>query len=160
MNPDVNRDFFIQLDTMEIKLKFGIDKLLFGMKQKDVEALYGKPSAQYEDEEDNVVYVYNAHKMRLTFYDEEEMRLGYITSTNPNLELFGTTIIGKPWREVKTLLQNNKLSKFETEVVDGTENFFFEENWLFVNVDYNEVFKIEIGAIFTDDDEFDWKFKA
>lgn len=160
MNPDANRDFFIQLDTMEIKLKFGIDKLLFGMKQKDVEALYGKPNAQYEDEEDNIVYVYNAHKMRLTFYEEEEMRLGYITSTNPNLELFGTAIIGKPWSEVKTLLQNNKLSKFETEVVDGTENFFFEENWLFVNVDYNEVFKIEIGAIFTDDDEFDWKFKA
>ncbi|MFD2891528.1 hypothetical protein ACFS5J_05800 [Flavobacterium chuncheonense] len=145
---------------MEIKLKYGIDKLLFGMKQKDVEALYGKPNAQYEDEEDNIVYVYNEHKMRLTFYDEEEMRLGYITSTNPNLELFGTTIIGKPWVEVKALLQDNKLTKFDTEVVDGTENYFFEENWLFVNVDYTEVFKIEIGAIFTDDDEFDWKFKA
>lgn len=145
---------------MEIKLKFGIDKLLFGMKQKDVEALYGKPSAQYVDEEDNIVYVYNEYKMRLTFYDEEEMRLGYITSTNPSLELFGSTIIGKSWNEVKALLQNNKMAKFETEVVDGTENFFFEENWLFVNVDYNEVFKIEIGAIFTDDDEFDWKFKA
>ena len=72
---------------MEIKLKFGIDKLLFGMQQKDVEAIYGKPNMQYIDEEENIVYVYNAHKMRLTFYEEEEMRLGYITSTNENLEL-------------------------------------------------------------------------
>lgn len=144
---------------MEIKLKFGIDKLLFGMQQKDVEALYGKPNMQYKDEEDNIVYVYNAHKMRLTFYDEEELRLGYITSSNENLELFGSIIIGKEWDEVILLLEQKKLTQFEVEVVDGTENYFFENNWLFVNVDYGKVFKLEIGAIFTDnEDDFDWKF--
>ena len=146
---------------MEIKLKYGIDKLLFGMKQKDVETIYGKPNAQYNDEEDNIVCVYNDHKMRLTFYDEEELRLGYITSTNEDLVLFGKKIIGHNWSDVKVLLTEKKLFQFETEIVDGTENYFFENNWLFVNVDYGKVFKIEIGAIFTDnDDDFDWKFKA
>jgi hypothetical protein len=146
---------------MEIKLKFGIDKLLFGMKQKDVEALYGMPDSKYTDEEENIVYVYNEQKMRLTFYEEEELRLGYITSTNQNLELFGFKLIGKNWNEVKTILESNKLIQFETEVVDGTENYFFETNWMFVNVDYGSVFKIEIGAIFTDnEDDFDWKFNA
>ena len=58
---------------MKVKLKYGVDQLLFGMKQKDVEALYGKPNKQYIDEEDNIVYMYNEHKMRLTFYDEEEL---------------------------------------------------------------------------------------
>jgi hypothetical protein len=117
---------------MEVKLKFGIDQLLFGMKQKDVEALYGKPSSQYVDEEDNIVYVYNQQKMRLTFYDEEEMRLGYIIAQHPNLTLFGETFIGKTWEEVKTLLATNKITKLETELVEGTENYFSEENWLFV----------------------------
>ena len=146
---------------MEIKLKYGIDKLLFGMKQKDVEALYGMPDSKYTDEEENIVYVYNEQKMRLTFYEEEELRLGYITSTNQNLELFGFKLIGKNWNEVKTILESNKLIQFETEVVDGTENYFFETNWMFVNVDYGSVFKIEIGAIFTDnEDDFDWKFNA
>ncbi|MBF02853.1 MAG: hypothetical protein CMP76_06105 [Flavobacterium sp.] len=143
---------------MKVKLKYGVDQLLFGMKQKDVEAIYGKPNKQYIDEEDNIVYVYNSFKMRLTFYDEEELRLGYITSTNENLELFDTKIIGKSWDEVNQLLQSNKLKDFETEIVDGTENYFFEDFWLFVNVDYNQVFKIEIGAVFTNQDEFDWKF--
>ena len=153
--------FYLNNNYMEIKLKYGIDKLLFGMKQKDVVAIYGKPNAQYNDEEENIVYVYNDHKMRLTFYEEEELRLGYITSTNENLVLFGEKIIGKSWIDVKTLLATKKLSLFETEVVDGTENYFFETNWLFVNVDYGNVFKIEIGAIFTDnEDDFDWKFKA
>lgn len=143
---------------MKVKLKYGVDQLLFGMKQKDVKALYGKPNKQYIDEEDNIVYMYNDHKMRLTFYEEEELRLGYITSTNENLELFDTKIIGKSWNEIHQLLQSIKLKDFETEIVDGTENYFFEDSWLFVNVDYNQVFKIEIGAVFTNQDEFDWKF--
>lgn len=143
---------------MKVKLKYGIGQLLFGMKQKDVEAIYGKPNKQYNDDEDNIVYVYNDHKMRLTFYDEEELRLGYITSTNNELELYDSKIIGKPWSEIQNLLNQNKLSDFETEVVDGTENYFFEDNWLFVNVDYDLVFKIELGAVFNNQDEFDWKF--
>ena len=48
---------------MKVKLKYGVDQLLFGMKQKDVEALYGKPNKQYIDEEDNIVYMYNEHKI-------------------------------------------------------------------------------------------------
>ena len=143
---------------MKVKLKYGIGQLLFGMKQKDVEAIYGNPNKQYNDEEDNIVYVYNDHKMRLTFYDEEELRLGYITSTNNELELFNSKMIGKPWSEIQNLLSQNKLSDFEIEVVDGTENYFFEDNWLFVNVDYDLVFKIELGAVFNNQDEFDWKF--
>lgn len=143
---------------MKVKLKYGIDQLLFGMKQKDVEMIYGKPNKQYEDEEENIVYVYNDHKMRLTFYEEEELRLGYITSTNEQLELFGTKIIGQKWSDIQKILKANKLSDFETEEVDGTENYFFEDYWLFVNVDYDLVFKIEIGAVFTNQDEFDWKF--
>jgi hypothetical protein len=147
------------MNNMEIKLKFGIDKLLFGMKQRDVESIYGTPNAQYEDEEENIVYIYNDYKMRLTFYEEEEFRLGYITSTNEKIVLFGEEIIGRNWLEFKNVLLDNKLTQFETEIIDGTENYFFENNWLFVNVDYGKVYKIEIGAIFTDNnDDFDWKF--
>ncbi len=144
---------------MEIKLKYGIDKLLFGMKQKDVEALYGKPSKQYEDEEENVVYLYNNEKMRLTFYVEEDFRLGYITSSNKNLQLFGNSIIGKQWKEVEAVLESKKLNVFTNEQIDGTDNYFFETNWLYVNVDYDIVYKVEVGAVFTDTkDEFAWRF--
>lgn len=146
---------------MEIKLKYGIDKLLFGMKQKDVEAIYGKPNSFYEDEEDNVVWVYNQHKMQLSFYKEEEFKLGYITSTNETLELFGKRIMGLNWSDVNSFLIEKNLKQYETEVVDGTENYFFETNWLFINVDYGQVNKIEIGAVFSDsNDDFDWKFNA
>jgi hypothetical protein len=42
---------------MKINLKNGIDQLIFGMKQKDVTAIYGKPDRNYKDEDDNVIFI-------------------------------------------------------------------------------------------------------
>jgi hypothetical protein len=43
---------------MKINLKSGIEQLLFGMKQNDVTAIYGKPDRNYKDEDDNVILVF------------------------------------------------------------------------------------------------------
>lgn len=143
---------------MEIKLKYGIDNLLFGMKEQDVIKILGKPDTKYKDEEENVVFMYNARKLRLIFYKEEDFRLGYMTTTNPIVKLFNTTIISKNWSDIFPLLEKNKIKPFETDTVEGMTSYFNEENWLFFHVDYNEIVKIEIGAVFSDKDEFDWRF--
>lgn len=143
---------------MEIKLKFGIEKLLFGMQKKDVEAIYGRPSLEYKDEENNTICVYNEYKMRLTFYIDESNKLGYITSSHPDLVLFSNKIIGKSWPTVAQLLTENKLVTVEEETTDGISQYFYEDYWLFLHVDYNEVVKVEVGAVFNNNDEFDWKF--
>ena len=143
---------------MEIKLKYGIDNLLFGMKEQDVTKILGKPDTQYKDEEENVVFMYNARKLRLIFYKEESFRLGYMTTTNPIVKLFNTTVIGKNWSDVFPFLEKNKVKSFETDTVEGMISYFNEENWLFFHVDYNEIVKIEVGAVFSDKDEFDWRF--
>ena len=93
---------------MEIKLKYGIDNLLFGMKEQDVTKILGKPDSSYKDEDENVVFVYNSRKLRLTFYKEEDYRLGYMTTSNPIVKLFNTTLIGKNWSEVYPILEKNK----------------------------------------------------
>jgi hypothetical protein len=143
---------------MEIKLKYGIDNLLFGMKEQDVTKVLGKPDTQYKDEEENVVFMYNVRKLRLIFYKEEDFKLGYVTTTNPVVKLLNTFIIGKNWSEVYPVLEKNKVKSFETDTSEGMMSYFNEENWLFIHVDYNEIVKIEVGAVFSDKDEFDWKF--
>ena len=143
---------------MEIKLKYGIDNLLFGMKEQDVTKILGKPDTQYKDEEENVVFMYNARKLRLIFYKEEAFKLGYLTTTNPIVKLFNTSLIGKNWSDVFPVLEKHKVKSFETDTVEGMMSYFNEENWLFVHVDYNEIVKIEVGAVFSDKDQFDWKF--
>lgn len=143
---------------MKINLKSGIDQLLFGMKQNDVTAIYGKPDRNYKDEDDNVILVYNKLKMRLTFYQEEELRLGYIVASSSDLELFGKKVIGKKIGDIKKDLAANGITKFTQEEFDTFENYFNEDNWIILQTEFDEVVKFEIGAIINQKDEFDWKF--
>ena len=144
---------------MKINLKNGIDKLLFGMKQDNVIALYGKPDKNYKDEDDNVIFLYNAHKLRLTFYVEEDFKLGYIVGSASDLEVFGLTLIGRSIADVKKDLANKGLTKWTEEAFDTFENSFNEGNWIILQSEFGEVVKVEVGAIINDEDEFDWKFK-
>lgn len=143
---------------MKINPKNGIDKLLFGMKQSDVTAIYDKPNRNYKDEDDNVIFAYNALKMRLTFYKDEEFKLGYIVASSPDLELFGNKVIGRNINEIKKELALKGLTKFTQEEFDTFENYFNEDNWIILQTEFDEVVKFEIGAIINDKDEFDWKF--
>jgi hypothetical protein len=144
---------------MKINLKNGIDKLIFGMKQNDVTAIYGKPDRNYKDEDDNVIFAYNALKMRLTFYKDEEFKLGYLVASSAALDLFGNKVIGRKISDVKKELALKGLTKFTQEDFDTFENYFNEENWIILQTEFDEVVKFEIGAIINDKDEFDWKFK-
>lgn len=144
---------------MKINLKEGIDKLLFGMKQNNVIDLYGNPNRKYRDEDDNLIFSYNSLKMRLTFYKEEELKLGYIVASSPDLDLFGNKIIGKKINDAKNELANKGIVKFTQEDFDTFENYFNEDNWFILQAEFNEIVKFEIGAIINDKDEFDWKFK-
>ena len=143
---------------MKINVKIGIDKLIFGMKQKDVTAIYGKPDRNYKDEDDNVIFAYNTLKIRLTFYKEEDFKLGYMVASSPDLELFGNKVINKKIAEVKKELSKKGLAKFTQEEFDTFENYFNEENWIIFQTEFGEVVKFEIGAIINDKDEFDWKY--
>jgi len=146
---------------MTINPKIGIDQLIFGMKQKDVENIYGIPDKQFKDEDDNIIYLYNEKKLRLTFYADEEFRLGYIISSNPELTLFNEAIIGKQIVKVEALLKAKNFKALEIENFDSVDNYFNESNWMIFQVEYNEIIRFELGAVFNDkEDEFDWKFKG
>lgn len=144
---------------MKINLKSGIDKLIFGMKQNDVIAVYGKPNKNYKDEDDNVILVYNEQKVRMTFYKDEEFKLGYIVASSPDLELLGNKILFRKIADVKKDLNQNGHTKFTQEEFDTFENYFNEENWFILQTEFDEVVKFEIGAIINNKDEFEWKFK-
>ena len=145
---------------MKIIPKNGVDQLLFGMKQADVTAIYGKPDKQFSDEEDNIIYVYNDKKLRLTFYEDEDFRLGYIITSNPESTLFDHHLIGKNFGEIQKELLSKGFKSWEKEDFDLAENQFNEDHWIILQSEFDTIVKIEIGAIINDKDEFDWKFKS
>lgn len=149
--------FGIQNHVMKITPKSGIDKLLFGMKRADVEKIYGKPSKQFEDDDQNAIWLYDAQRWRLTFYEDEDFRLGYIIASHPDLELAGQTVIGAATETLKTNLQKH-FKAWETESFDMTDNHFNEENWLILQSEFGTVTKVELGVVAKNLDDFDWKF--
>lgn len=141
---------------MIINLKQGLDKLLFGMWQKDVIALYGTPNKTYDDDEGNVIFLYYLQKMSLTFYQDEDFRLGYIICSHPEITILSKKVIGTNIHFIKSELP---FKTWTLEAIDIIENHFNESNWLILQSEYDEVKRVEIGAIINDSDEFDWKFK-
>ena len=144
---------------MKINPKSGIGELLFGMKEKDVKAVYGEPDKKFKDDDNNVIYLYNEYKLRLTFYEEEGQRLGYMMASDPKLELFGEKFIGHIWETVKLHAVKEGIKTFETETFDSVDNHFNEDNWIIFQEEFGEIIKVELGAIINSKDEFDWKFK-
>jgi len=145
---------------MKINLKTGIAELVFGMKQQDVEGVYGKPDRQYKDDDNNIIYLYNDKYLRLTFYEDEDMKLGYIIGSHPELELFDVKLIGKGIKTVQEAILAKGIKDWETETFDTVDNVFNESNWLILQSEFGKIIRVEVGAIINDKDEFDWKFKS
>ena len=144
---------------MKIIPKSGYEKLLFGMQQQDVTALYGKPQLVFEDEDNNSIALYYDLKVRLTFYEDEDFRLGYLIISHPEAVLYDHKVIGISVTTIVELLKKKGFANWEKEQYDSTINFFNEDFWLILQTEYDEVVKVEIGAVIKNQDEFDWKFK-
>ncbi len=143
---------------MELNPKKGIANLLFGMKQSDVEKLIGKPDLEFKDDDGNEICVYNGLKLRLTFYEDEGFRFGYIISSHPEVSLYGKPVIGQTVESVKADLPK-AFKTWENERFDLATNHFNEANWLILQEEFGQIAKVEMGAVFNDKDEVEWAFK-
>ncbi len=142
---------------MNLKLKEGADNILFGSLINSVEKNLGKPDKIYEDEEENKKYQYNKQKLTLTFYKEAGFRLAYIQTSNEEIEILESKIIGKDIDTVLDFFESKGIEDFKYEDYDSFETYTNEDNWLVLNVEYGIVDEVEIGVIINDDDEYEWK---
>ncbi len=141
---------------MKIDPKNGFGPLEFGMKQSDVELVLGKPNASFKDEENNTIYLYNALRLRLTFYEEEQFKLGYIITSHPEAVLLGHKVMQE---SVSDLVQKVPFKNWETETFDSTVNYFNDSNWLTLQSEFGTIIRVELGAVINEKDEFVWRFK-
>lgn len=140
-----------------IKPSIGLGDLIFGMQTKDVVDLLGNQFIKMIDDEKNQIYIYSHLQIRLTFYAEEQFRLGYIVSNHPMLQMAGKNIIGELTSEV--MKQFKQIKAWETNRDDDyVTHHFNEEQWIDLHEDFFRITKVELGATIKNLDEFDWKF--
>ena len=144
---------------MDLKPAVGIDQIEFGMKQPEVEDLLGHPQATFveDDDPDRLVLQYNRFKTRLTFYGEEEGRLGYIRCADPALTYTGSALIGQSVNAVMQLFEQVDDDEWDVESHQFFDSYFCERLWLVLNVEYGEVTDVEIGVPFKNEEQYDWK---
>jgi hypothetical protein len=141
---------------MEIKPTLGIAELIFGMKPKDVENLWGRPNENFKDEDENIIYIYNEKLARLTFYHEEENKLSLILCSNPELTYQNKKVMHE--QETNAVTNFSNLKNWTKDQEDITTIYFNEDNWLYLQMEFGFVTKIEMGVVTKNIDEFDWKF--
>ncbi|PRX57805.1 hypothetical protein [Flagellimonas meridianipacifica] len=143
---------------MELKPNIGIGELEFGMFQKMIYEAIGIPDRVREDEEDsdNIYLEYNKQKLRLTIYKNEQNRLGYIFSANPQLTFNGLKIINQDANFVKNKVFGELTKNWEIDEYDFWYTHGNDENWLTLNVEFGRVNSVEIGAPWKNEEEYDW----
>ncbi len=142
---------------MQLKPGKGIGELTFGMLPATVEQKLGKPDRIFvtEDDEDELVYQYNSLRMMITFYKQENNRLGYIRSSNPAITYNGELLLDQP---VKDVLEGSMktMKNWQIEKYDYFDTYINEKSWLILNVEYERICDLEMGAPLEGDDVYVW----
>ena len=143
---------------MEIKPKIGIYNLQFGMFRKNVLEILGNPDRIMTDEydENEQKLEWNKLKLRLTFQLDENDRLTYFVSKNPNLNYGGQKLIGIDTEIVKNKIFAELVSEWEIEEYDFFQILFHEPSWLTLHSEFGEISEIEMGVPFKNENEYDW----
>ena len=94
----------------------------------------------------------------MSFYADEDFRLGFIITSNEDATLNDLKVIGLSPKEVKQQQESKGIKGWEVDNYDVTDTHFNEENWVVLHSEYNIVTKLELGATFNAQDEFDFKF--
>jgi len=143
---------------MEIKPEIGIGDLKFGMKLTDVKKILGNPDRERaeKDDEHRIIVVFNKHRLRLTFYENENNRLGYIITSNPNLTYNGNKIINSNIDFIKNEVFRNIISEWEIEDYESFISHFEEKYWLTLHSEFETVTTFELGVPFKNEEEYKW----
>jgi hypothetical protein len=146
-------------DVIELKPQTGLGALKFGMKKEELIEILGEPDQVFRDpisDDDHTLMEWNALKLRLTIYEDEGGRFGYIRTKNPNITYNGHTIIGHPMSVLNQFAFTKISAEWSITGYGSWISYFYEDYWMSLNVEYDEVYEIEMGVSFKNDDEFDW----
>jgi hypothetical protein len=143
---------------MQLQPGKGIDNIKFGQTEQEIVKLLGKPDKSFvdEDDEDELIYQYNSLRLQVTFYRNEDSRLGYIRCANPAIEYRGKKLIGVPVEDVVEKVFSPD-DDWDVEQYQFFDTYVCTAKWVVLNASYEAVTDIEVGVPFDDDtDTYDW----
>lgn len=142
---------------MELRIGQGLGEMVFGMREKDLANVLGKPDKAY-DEETHRELQYNRLRCTAWLDPDDDHRLNWIVCDHPDVEIFGARLMGKPKDEVLDHLAKHLDEDVEFEDHGSFESHLFEESWLELQFEYGVLFSVRFGSLFDDNDDPIWAF--
>ena len=142
---------------MELKPGIGLDNLIFGSTEADVMILIGDPDRTFtnEDDDNELIYQYNSRKLRLSFYKNQDRRLGYIRCGNNKVTYDNQPLLGQPIKELtETTLKT--ITPWNIDSYEFFDIYYNEANAITLNVEYEEVADLEFGVTVNKEGSINW----
>lgn len=136
---------------MLIELGIGINQIHFGIDEKTLRQSLGNPDKIDRDADENPLLIYNNH--RCTYWMDEDDRLHWIQTENPNAILLGQPIIGRSAQVVFDELSEAGIGPFELEDYGSMESHSAQDSELEIQVEYGAVSRVGFGHLWSENDE-------
>lgn len=141
---------------MNIVLGYGIDNIVFGLREPNLVKLLGPANKRTVTESGNIDLQYYQSKLILKIEPENEERLGWIVVRNRQSRMLGIN----PWlmerTELLALLATALNQGYEFSDYDSMESYFFDNRWLELQYELGDLTSISFGVPYTDNDEPLW----
>jgi hypothetical protein len=149
----------------EIELGTGIGNIRFGYTMDQVRDIMGEPEEIEESDEDDEFEhkAWNYWEQGYSFFfdREDDYRLSCIQTENPEVLLFGQKVFDLTADEVKSLVQREGLTDFETEKLEsGETRLSYEKEMIDLYLEDGRLLAINFGVFINDDLEVQWPDEA
>ena len=142
--------------ALKITLGCGIELISFGATENEVLSILGDPDKVYFTDSDCKRLQYNELLIELSLEPDNENRLGWLEVHNPEVELFGSKVLGKSFAEIDKLL---KAKLVESPTVDDYGSFIsvnYHDQWLELHFEFDRLTNINFGVLYSENDTVLW----
>lgn len=141
---------------MDIKIGHGLGPILFGKSQSDILELLGEPDKNFEDDYQDLNWVYFKGQINLKFEAENDDRLSWIECQSPQTSLFDKACIGLLQTDVVKHIDGKVLGEVEIQDFGSHESHLYADDWLELQFDMGHLSAISFGVLYDDEDEPQW----
>lgn len=142
---------------MIIKTGIGLDEITFGLTKLKLKEILGEPDKIWEIENVEVtIFQYNELMTTFIFSFWSDFLLDTIETSNPDVSLWGTVLLGKTRTEIKSLLSEHGFGECEYEEYDFFETEDYNDVGIEFTYEYGIVSCISFEVLIDDDDNIMW----
>ena len=144
------------MSTIKILPGNGLSTISFGLLEAEIVSLLGNPDKAFFTDGDNKRLIYNKLLIELSIEPDNDNRLGWIEVHNPDFTFNDKRLIGQTKETVLPIVSDFLNEKLKLENYYSMESYNFENNWVELQFNFNRLTCINLGVLYSENDEVLW----